>query len=112
MKFDIGKGLCAWPETYGSTGTLSITHYSQRCLWHTMMVSLGVDFAAAIDGEQHFFRERVNHRHTYPVQTAGDFIGVVVKFTAGVQYSHDDFCRRHVLFRMHFGRDTTTVIAD
>ncbi len=51
MELDIGKGLCGWPELYGSTGTLSITHYSQRCLWLTMMVSLGVDFAAAIDGE-------------------------------------------------------------
>ncbi|CSB00269.1 Uncharacterised protein [Vibrio cholerae] len=112
MEFDIGKSLCTRPETYGSTGTLCLTYHSQRCLWHTMMVSLRMDLATTINGKQHFFRKRVNHRHTYPVQTTGDFIGVVVKFTAGVQYSHDDFCRRHFLFRMHFGRDTTTVIAD
>ncbi|MNH14577.1 hypothetical protein D3C73_1126880 [compost metagenome] len=44
------------------------------------------------------------------MQTAGNLIGVVVKLTAGVQYGHDDLCRRHPFLFVDTGWDTTAII--
>ena len=43
------------------------------------------------------------------METAGHFIGVVVKFTAGVQYREDHFRRRNPLF-VHIGRNASAVV--
>ena len=44
------------------------------------------------------------------MQTAGDFVRVIVKFTAGVKYGHDDLSSRNALFFVNAGRNTTTII--
>ncbi|SBL97474.1 Uncharacterised protein [Raoultella planticola] len=44
------------------------------------------------------------------MQTTGDFIGVIIKFTACVQYGHDDFSCRHTLFRVNTGRNTAAIV--
>ncbi|MNO00393.1 hypothetical protein D3C81_2202740 [compost metagenome] len=46
------------------------------------------------------------------MQTAGDFIGVIIEFTACVQDGHDHFGRRNALFRVDTGWDTTTIIGN
>src|SRR5450432_1611056 len=36
-------------------------------------------------------RQRIDHRHAYAVQAAGNFVGIVIKLSARMQYGHDDF---------------------
>ena len=56
------------------------------------------------------FRERVHHRYAYPMQTARDLIGIIVKFTASMQLCHDDFCSRNPFFGMNLGGNTAPII--
>ncbi len=44
------------------------------------------------------------------MQTAGNFIGVIVKFTASMQHGHDDLCCRYPFLIVHTGWDTTAII--
>ncbi|MPM71444.1 hypothetical protein SDC9_118409 [bioreactor metagenome] len=46
------------------------------------------------------------------MQTAGNFIGVIIEFTACVQNGHDNFCCRNALFRVNTGWDTTAIIGN
>ncbi len=44
------------------------------------------------------------------MQTAGDFVGFVVEFTAGVKRGHNDFEGRDFLFGVFFDRDASAVV--
>ena len=44
------------------------------------------------------------------MQTAGNFVGVLVKLTAGVQNRHDHLQSRLLLFRVHRYRNTPAVV--
>ncbi|MNC06244.1 hypothetical protein D3C75_537510 [compost metagenome] len=44
------------------------------------------------------------------MQAAGNFIRVIIEFTACVQNGHDYFCRRDALFRVDTGWDPTAII--
>ena len=44
------------------------------------------------------------------MQTTGDFIGVIIEFTAACSYGHDDFSCRHTLFRVNTGRNTAAIV--
>ena len=68
-------------------------------------------FAVAPDAKLQQGRERVHHRDADAVQAAGDLVGVLVEFSAGVQLGHDDFGRRHALFLVDVGRDAAPVVA-
>ena len=46
------------------------------------------------------------------MQTAGNFIGVIIEFTACVQNGHDNFRCRNALFRVNTGWDTTAIIGN
>ena len=43
------------------------------------------------------------------MQAAGDFIAIIVKFSARVQHCHNNFGSRNTLI-MHFSRNPPTVI--
>jgi hypothetical protein len=45
------------------------------------------------------------------VQSAGNFVGVVVEFSAGMQLGENDF-RRRLAFSMHFRRDAAAIVGD
>ena len=106
----IGEGGVAWPEAHGRTGRLGIANHFQRILRLTVDVSLGVHFAFTADNQLQFFRQGVNDGNTHAMQTAGDFVRVIVKFTAGMKYGHDDLSSRNALFFVNAGRNTTTII--
>ncbi|SVK46639.1 Uncharacterised protein [Acinetobacter baumannii] len=88
----IGEGLVTRPEAHHGAGLLGFAHHVQRRLRLAVAVSLFVHFAFAADHQLQFLRQGVNHRDAHAVQAAGNFIGVVVEFTAGVQHGHDDLC--------------------
>lgn len=75
-----------------------------------MLVYLTVNFAISLDNQFQFLRQSVDYRDAHAVQTAGDFIGVIVKFTARVQNGHDHFRRRDAFFRVNTGRNATAII--
>ncbi len=57
-------------------------------------------------------RQRVDDRHPDAMQAPGDFIRVLVKFTARVQLRHDDFRGRHALLLVNAGRNAASVVGD
>ena len=59
----------------------------------------------APDAQRQAGRQRVDHRHADAVQAAGDLVGVLVEFSAGVQLGHDDLGRRDALFLVDVGRE-------
>jgi hypothetical protein len=54
--------------------------------------------------------QRVDHRHAHAVQTAGNLVGVLVEFTAGVQLGHDDFSRRNAFLGVDVGRNPAPIV--
>ena len=46
------------------------------------------------------------------MQTAGDFIGILVELAARMQLGHDDFGGGNAFAFVHVGRDAATVIGD
>lgn len=77
-----------------------------------MGVNLAVNFAFALDNQLQLLRQGVYHGYAYAVQTAGNFIGVIIELTACVQNGHDHFRSRYALFRVNTGWDATTVIGN
>ena len=113
LKFsDVGEGFEARPETHHRTGFVGVASHSQRCLRHTVCIKLTVSFPFTLDNQLQLLRQGVNHGDAYAVQTTRNFIGVIVELTACVQNGHDHFRRRHALFRVNTGWDTTAIIGD
>ena len=46
------------------------------------------------------------------MQTAGDFVGILVEFSARMKLRHDDFSRRHAFFGMNVSWNATTIVGD
>ena len=70
-----------------------------------------VDLAvAAADLELEPGRQGVDHRNADAVQTAGDLVGILVEFPAGMELGHDDLGRRDAFFLVDVGRDAAAVV--
>ena len=67
--------------------------------------------AVAPDREFEPARKRIDHRYADAVQAAGDFVGVLVEFSAGVELGHDDFSRGYAFALVHVGGDAAAVVA-
>lgn len=82
----------------------------QRRLRHAVGINLTVNFVIALNDQLQLLRQGVNNGNAYTMQTTGNFIRVIIEFTARVQNGHDHFRRRHALFRVNTGRNTAAVI--
>ncbi len=71
----------------------------------------GVLFAVAPDRQLEPGRERVHHRDADAVQAAGDLVGVLVEFSAGVELGHDDLGRRDAFALVDVDGDAAAVVA-
>ena len=98
------------------TRTATVMHFSQ---FFQIAQRQAARKAQTIEttGTRHFdfqqVGQRIDHRNTHAVQTAGGFIGFAVKFTTRVKLGHNHFKRgfaRHL--RVVFNRNTASVIAD
>ena len=101
----------ARPETNFSTRLVRVTDLLERCNRITQIIGLLVDMTLTTNGQQQLVRKRVHHRNPYPVQTAGNLVGVIVKLTASVQHGHDDLSCRNALFFMNIDRNTPAIVA-
>ena len=77
-----------------------------------MLKGDAVLFAIAIDDQLKRGRERVDHRYTNTVQSAGYLVGVVVKLAAGMELGHDHLSRRHAFFMVQVSGDAAAIIGD
>ncbi len=68
--------------------------------------------AVAPDGQLEPARQRIDHRDADAVQAAGDLVGVLVEFPAGVELGHDDFGGGHAFALVDVGRNAAAVVAD
>ena len=69
-------------------------------------------FAFAPNGEFQPVGKRIHHAHTHAVQTAGDFIAVVVELAARVQDGHDHFGGGAAFFGVDTGGNAAPVVFD
>jgi hypothetical protein len=56
-------------------------------------------------------RQRVDDRDADAVQAAGDLVGILVEFSAGMQLGHDDLGRRDAFALVDVGRNAAAVVA-
>ena len=71
-----------------------------------------MDFAVAFDFEFEVFRQRVDDRDAYPVQTARDFVRGAVEFAASVKFGQDDLSGGEPFSLHEVGGDATPVVGD
>ena len=76
------------------------------------MVALEVHLVVATDGQLQHLGKRVHDRHADTVQSARDFVRVVVELPAGMQDGHDDLGSGAALFRVQVHRYSTAVVGD
>ena len=69
-----------------------------------------VFLAVALDPALELLRQRIDHRHADAVQAAGDFVVLVVEFSAGVQAREDQLDAAHLLFRMDVHRHAAAIV--
>ena len=67
--------------------------------------------AVAPDRELEPARQRIDDRDADAVQAAGDLVGVLVEFPAGMQLRHDDFGGGDALALVDVGRNAAAVVA-
>ena len=71
-----------------------------------------VNLAVAPDAELQLARQGVDHRDTDAVEAAGDLVGVLVEFSAGMELGHDDLGGGHALPLVNVGGDAAAVVPD
>src|SRR6185295_8257248 len=77
-----------------------------------LLVALHPHLAAARDLDLQPLAERVHHRDADAVQTAGDLVGRVLEFAAGVEDRQHDLGRRFPRLLVRVNRDTAAVVTD
>ena len=75
-----------------------------------LAVFLLVNLVVAVDIDNHVVAEGVHAADTHAVQTAGDFVAVLVELAAGVQHRHDNLEGRAVFFLVHVHGDAAAVV--
>src|SRR5690606_5742976 len=85
VELDIGEGFRRRPEMHRRPGAVSVTHWRERLLGYAMTIDLLMNLSGSADRQLQFLGQRVDHRHTYAMQTARDLVGVVVELTAGME---------------------------
>ena len=66
--------------------------------------------AVAPDAQRELGGKRIDDGDADAVQPAGDLVGILVEFAAGVELGHDDLGRRHPFFRVDVGGDAAAVV--
>ena len=96
----VGKNVRVWLEgNPGAPAVPRLAHFTQRLSNLTARKIDAVVNAFTEDLHGRPLGQSVHALHPDAVQTTGDFVRVVVKFSARVQLGHDDFDRRPTVDR-------------
>ena len=109
MKSNITEGLRRGRKTHGRAVLGRFANDLQRCLWHPMRVSLLKKFALTANSQLQRRGQRIDNRHANTMQTAGNLIGIIVKFPAGMENRHDHFSSRYALLVLFSGYPATII---
>ena len=75
-------------------------------------IALDPDFPAPPDLKLQPLGQRIHDGNTNAMQSARNFIGIVVEFAAGVQFRKNDLRRRLAFLRHDFSRNSAAVVDD
>src|SRR6188472_273969 len=103
--------LRVWLERDFRAAALRRSGDFQLTGWITALVTLLVDLFVAPDLEVQALRQRVDDGDAYSVETARDFVAVVIELATGVQDRQDDF-RSGFATGVSVHRNPTTVVHD
>ncbi len=109
---DIRENLRAGLEAQRRAPLRRIAHCHQRGLGHSQPIFLAVQLALAANVELEEIRQRIDHRHADPVQTAGDLVRGVIELPAGMQHGHDDLGGGDSLLGVEVYRNASAVVRD
>ena len=110
MIFDISEGLRAGLEAYCRTRPLAIADNGKGSGGLTQVILLLIDAAIAINCQHQVFGQRVDYGYAHAMQATGDFIGIVIEFSASMQNGHDDLGRRAPFFGVYVYRNTAAIV--
>ena len=82
----------------------------ERRLRFAEPVFLAMQFAVAANQQLEKIRQRIHDRNADSVQTAGNLVGGVVEFAAGMQHGHDDLGGRASFLGVYIHRNATAVV--
>ena len=99
-------------EVNGSTGFSSFAFNVKFGSSFTLLEGNAITLAVTTHFNFHAFTQCVNAGYTYAVQTTGNLITAIAKFTTGVKHGHNNFNSRLAFFFHHINRNTTTVITN
>lgn len=111
LEFDVRKGLFARREGHLRPGVAAgVARHFERPVGNAVGEAHFVDLARTANLELQRHGKGVDDRNADAVQTAGDLVGILVEFPAGMKLRHDDFRRRDALFPVNVGRYTAAVV--
>ena len=110
--FDVGEGFGRGEERHlGAALALGVADDLERRDRIAMGEFDVVLLAVAPDPQLQLARQRVDHGDADAVQAAGDLVGILVEFSAGVQLGHDDLGRRNAFALVDVDRNAAAVVA-
>ncbi len=110
--FDVGKGLFRGQERHlGAALAVGVADRLQRRHRIAMRELDEMLLAVAPDPQLQLARQRVDHGDADAVQAAGNLVGVLVEFSAGMQLRHDDFGGRDAFTLVDVDRNAAAVVA-
>ncbi len=97
-------------ECYPGPPLLSLAPYEKLRFRLAALVALKVNFAVAPDFDLQVLAQRVYHGYADPVETAGNFVGRIVEFSARMKLRHNDRYGREVFLFVHVHRNAAPVV--
>ena len=110
--FDVGESLGGCKEGHlGPALAIGVADDFERGNRIAMGEFDVMFLAVAPDPQQQLAGQRIDDGDADAVQAAGNLVGVLVKFSAGVQLGHDDLGRRDAFALVNVDRNAAAVVA-
>ena len=110
--FDVGEGLGGCKEGhFGAALAIGVADDLERGDRIAMGEFDVMFLAVAPDPKLQLARQRVDDGDADAVQAAGNLVGVLVEFSAGVQLGHDDLGRGNAFALVNVDRNAAAVVA-
>ena len=105
-----GKDRIVRPELLSGSGMFRYTYLLYRIKRFSYFILLLINLTVTVDLGNHVGRQCVYTRHTYTVQTTGNFIRTFVELTTGMKHCHCYFQCWFLFFFMEIYGDTASIV--